>query len=72
MATPDNQAYDYVSFSVTNGSDYDVKVQQANLFKNVAKAGYVRITATTTSFSIKLNSTSNPAITMTTSEILQF
>lgn len=69
---PDNLAYDYVSFSITGQTDYDVKAWQVNLFKNVTQAGYVRITTTTAGITVKINSTSNAGIVQTTSETLQF
>ncbi len=57
------ETYDFVaSFTVATGTtDYDLKTQQATAFKNVSKAWLVLIW-TDQDISIKINSTSNPAI----------
>ena len=57
--------YDYVpSFVVANGTaNYDLRTQQASAFLNVSKAWLVVI-YTDQNISIRLNSTSNPAITI--------
>ena len=60
--------YDSASFSVTTGTtNYDAKTNQSSLFKNVSVPTCVRL-ITDQTISIKLNSTDNPAITMTSSE----
>ena len=69
--TATNFNYDYKSFTVVDGSNYDVKAQQTDLFKNVPMAGYVRITASA-AITIRLNTTTSPLISQSSSEILEF
>ena len=61
--------YDFVnSFTVANGiSDFDLDTQQSDSFKNVPKAWLV-IIWTDQDISIKLNSTSNPSISVPAGE----
>ena len=66
----DNLAYDYKSFTVTDGNDYDVKAQQTTLFNNVPIAGYARIT-TSAAITFKVDKTTNPAFSQSSSEIIQ-
>jgi len=55
--------YDFVnSFTVADSTtDYDLKAQQSTAFKNVKRA-WLALIWTDQAISIKLNSTSNPAI----------
>lgn len=61
--------YDFVSsFVLANAStDYDLRTQQSTSFKNVNTAYFLQIW-TDEDISIKLNSTSNPAIALSAVE----
>lgn len=63
-----NEAYDWATFTLTTGtSDYDVKGNQSNLWKNIARARKVVI-ETTKNISVKFNSTSYPAVALDAGE----
>ncbi len=63
-----NSKYDAASFTVATGqTNRDIKANVATLWSNFADARFMRITTDQT-ISIRLNSTSNPAIVMTASE----
>ena len=64
-----SDSYDWVSFTLTNGqTDYDLKVNQANLFKNLVQArGMVIIS--TQAIGVKINSTSFPLITVSVAQM---
>lgn len=65
---PKNTKYDAASFTVATGqTNRDIKANEADLWKNFADARFMRITTDQT-VSIRLNSTSNPAIVMTATE----
>ena len=60
--------YDYSSFAVTNATtDKDVKTDISTAFDNQETYSLVEITTDQT-ISVKFNSTSNPAITITSTE----
>lgn len=60
--------YDAASFSVTHATtNYDVKSNQTNLFKEITVPTCVRL-ITDQTITIRLNSTSSAPITMTASE----
>ena len=61
--------YDFVNeFSVANSTtDYNLKTQQSDAFKNVPKA-WLAIIWADQDISIKLNSTSNPSIAISTTD----
>ena len=63
-----NTVYDAVSTTVATGqTNRDMKANNPTLFANVDKARFCRIT-TDQAISIRFNSTSMPAIIMTTTE----
>lgn len=63
-----NTEYDAASFTVATGqTNRDIKANEASLWNNFADARFMRITTDQT-VSIRLNSTSNPAIVMTATE----
>lgn len=60
--------YDAASFDVTTGTtNYDVKTEQTSLFKDITVPTIVRL-ITDQTITIRLNSATAPAITMTSSE----
>lgn len=71
MAILDPRAYDYVSFQLQWVSDYDVKTNQTDLFKNVSNAGYLMIKANY-NITIKINSSSNAALPISANTAVEF
>jgi len=60
--------YDNVEFSLDNSTtDYDVKTNQATAFSNIKTATDISI-RTDKTITIKFNSSSNPAITITSTD----
>lgn len=56
------EVYDHDTFQVANGQvDFDVKLNRANLFKNILKAGKVTIQFDQ-NISFKFNNTNMPAV----------
>ena len=63
-----NGSYDAAEFTVSSGtSNYDVKTNQTALWANVSSPGYINI-RTDQTISLRLNSVSNPLITITSTD----
>lgn len=66
---PSGDGYDWVSFTLTNGqSDYDLKANQASLWKNLAQASGIVIISDQ-AIGIKINNTLLPKISITTTQM---
>ena len=64
----ETDTYDYAEFTLATGqTDYDVKTNETDAFKNITKARYIQIRSDV-DLSIKFNSTSMPSITLDVSE----
>jgi len=61
MAILDPRLYDYASFTMQWVTNYDVKTNQTDLFKNVPNAGYMMIKSNY-AITVKVNSSSNAAL----------
>jgi hypothetical protein len=63
-----NGSYDAAEFTVSTGTtNYDTKTNQTTLWNNVSSPGYINI-RTDQTISLRLNSTGNPAITITSTD----
>ncbi len=66
--TASNDVYDNAEFTLATGlSDYDANAGVANAFSNITTARYTEI-RTDQTITVKLNSTSNHSITITSSD----
>jgi hypothetical protein len=63
-----NGSYDAAEFTVSTGTtNYDVATNQAGLWNNISSPGYINI-RTDQTISLRLNDTSYPAITITSTD----
>lgn len=64
-----NDGYDFTTFTLTNGTtDYDLKANQANLFKNLVQARGI-VVISTQSIGIKINNTAFPLIAISVGQM---